>query len=30
MLAQRCVGWHLTTMVKSHVNSLTDKSSALS
>ena len=28
MLAQRCMGWHLTTMGKSHLNSLTNMSNA--
>ena len=30
MLAQRCMGWHPTTMEKSHLNSLTDMSDAFS
>ena len=30
MLAQRCLGWHLTTMGKSHLNSRTDMSNAFS
>ena len=30
MLAQRCMGWHLTSLGKSHMNSLTDMSNALS
>ena len=29
MLAQRCMGWHLTRMVKSHMDSLTDMSRCL-
>ena len=30
MLAQRCTGWHLTSLGKSHLNSLTDMSNAFS
>ena len=30
MLAQRCMGWHLTSLGKSHLNSLTDMSNAFS
>ena len=30
MLAQRCMGWHLTSMGKSHLNSLTVMSNAFS
>ena len=30
MLAQRCMGCHLTTMEKSHLNSLTDMNNAFS
>ena len=30
MLAQQCIGWHLTTMEKSHSNALTDISNAFS
>ena len=28
MLAQRCMGWHLTSLGKSHLNSLTDMNNA--
>ena len=30
MLPQRCMGWYLTSMGKSHLNSLTDMSNAFS
>ena len=30
MLAQRCMGWHLMSLEKSHLNSLTDMSNAFS
>ena len=30
MLAERCTGWHLTSLGKSHLNSLTDMSNAFS
>ena len=28
MLTQRCMGWHLTSLGKSHLNSLTDMNNA--
>ena len=30
IFAQRCMGWHLTSLGKSHLNSLTEKSNAFS
>ena len=30
MLAERCTEWHLTSLGKSHLNSLTDMSNAFS